>query len=51
MAGALNIVFSPGGFLVSGFTLGLISPLSSPSLPPGTVKDSLPRGRLSSTTV
>ena len=51
MAGGMHIVFSPRGFLVSGFTLGLISPFSLPSSTPGTVKGSLPTGRLSSTTV
>ena len=51
VAGGLQVVFSPRGFLVSGFTFGLISTLSSPSSTPGTVKDFLPTGRFSSTTV
>ena len=44
VAGGLHNVFLPRGFLVSGFTFSLISPLSSPC-------HSLPTGNLSPTTV
>ena len=44
VAGGLHNVFLPRGFLVSGFTFSLISPLSSPC-------HSLPTENLSPTTV